>query len=298
MPALFIIAITFLAIAVIAAIVAVLSPTTMRGEYGKDLHPRRYATLAAVALVGLAGLFTLFSSANTVPTRNVGIVTSFNKPTGEVTGAGLKWVAPWKKVEDWDASRQTFDHKHQNKCVQVRIVGLQGACVEVQVEWQTHTEKAPEQWASYRRDFEQFVGRRVDPNLTGALNDVFATHDPLANIDGTTGVVKPVDTTSLVDPLRTNVEKRIGADVKILGIVFGFVHYDAKTQEQIEAFQQKLLENRNLQQEKKNADVRKEISEKNAQVNPVTRCLEIAAQHGKEPGLCLGNGNPVQVTNK
>jgi hypothetical protein len=284
-PVLFILALILFGIAVVAAGVAVL--LRERGAVG---------TAIVAAVLGL--LFTLFSSAHTVPTRNVGIVTSFNKPTGEVTGAGLKWTAPWEKVQDWDASRQTFDHKHQNRCVQVRIVGLQGACVEVQIEWQAHVDKAPEQWASYKRDFKQFVDRRVDPNMTGALNDVFADHDPLSNVDKTTGVIKPVNTAALVDPLRANVEQRIGGDVQILGIVFGFVHYDEKTQQQIEAFQQKILENRNLQQESKNADVRKEISGKNAQVDPITRCLEIAAQHGKEPGLCLGGGTPVQVTNK
>jgi len=289
MPALFIIALILFVIAVIGAIAWFLI-----GD--EEVRPMAAGTAVIAAVLGV--LFTIGSAANTVPTKNVGIVTSFNKPTGDVTGAGLKWAAPWQKVEDWDASRQTFDHKHQNRCVQVRIVGLQSACVEVQVEWQTHVEKAPEQWASYKRDFNQFVDRRVNPNLTGALNDVFATHDPLSNIDQATGVVKPVNTAALVDPLRQNIEQRIGADIKVLGIVYGFVHYDGKTQQQIEAFQQKLLENRNLQQDKKNAQVRKEITDTNSKVDPVTRCLEIAAQHGREPGLCLGGGSPVQITNK
>jgi hypothetical protein len=289
MPALFVIALILLAVAALAALVRFIASD-------EDVQ---IGAVGVAVIAGVLGvLATLGSSANTVPTKNVGIVTSFNKPTGDVTGAGLKWVAPWNKVEDWDASRQTFDHKHQDRCVQVRIVGLQSACVEVQVEWQTHADKAPEQWASYKRDFNQFVDRRVNPNLTGALNDVFATHDPLSNIDQATGVVKPVNTAALVDPLRQNIEARIGGDVKVLGIVYGFVHYDGKTQQQIEAFQQKLLENRNLQQDKKNAQVRKEITDTNSKVDAVTRCLEIAAQHGREPGLCLGGGQPVQVTNK
>ncbi|MBF9135347.1 stomatin [Plantactinospora sp. S1510] len=284
MPALFVAALVLFALAVVAALAAAVSRDHRAGAAG-----------GAVVAAFLGMLFTVSASANTVPTRNVGIVTAFNKPTGEVTGAGLKWVAPWKKVEDWDASRQTFDHKSQKTCVQVRIVGLQGACVEVQIEYQTHSAKAPEQWASYKRDFGLFMNRRVEPNLTGALNDIFAAHDPLSNVDATTGVVKPVDTAALVEPLKANIANRTGEDIQILGVVFGFVHYAEKTQQQIEAFQQKVLEAKNLEQDRKNAELQRQVSAKNAQVNPTVRCLEIAAQHGKEPGFCLGGGNPVQT---
>jgi regulator of protease activity HflC (stomatin/prohibitin superfamily) len=290
MPVLFILALVAVAVAAIAAITAVVLKRT---SYDFPIG----STITAVVAAAVGVLCVIFSSANTVPPRNVGIVTSFNKPTGEVTGAGLKWVAPWEKVEDWDASRQTFDHKSEKTCVQVRIVGLQAACVEVQIEYQTDPKKAPEQWASYKREFEQFQTRRVEPNLTGALNDIFANHDPLANVDDKTGVVKPVDTQSLVEPLKANIERRIGDDIDVLNVVFGFVRYDGKTQEQIEAFQQKVLAAKNLEQDRKNADLQKKISETNAQVNPVVRCLEIVAQRGGEPGLCLGGGNPVQVTN-
>lgn len=288
MPVSFILALIFAGIAVLAGLV-------WWRAIDEDVNSvSRGATIFGLVLaVGL----TLFSAINTVPTRNVGIVTSFNKPTGETTGPGLQWVAPWQKVDEWDASRQTFDHKSEKSCVQVRIVGLQGACVEVQIEWQTVAEKAPEQWASYKREFGNFVSRRVDPNLTGALNDVFANHDPLANVDATTGVVKPVNTNELVDPLKANITRRIGPDVQILGVVFGFVRYDAKTQEQIEAFQQKVLAAKNLEQDRKNAEIQKRVSETNAQVDPVVRCLEIVAQRGGEPGFCLGGGNPVTVTN-
>lgn len=158
--------------------------------------------------------------------------------------------------------------------------------------------KAPEQRASYKREFGNFVAKRVDPNLIGSLNDAFADHDPLANVDAATGQVKAPDTKPLVAEVRSNVEARIGADVDVQSVVFGFIRYDAETQKSIEAYQQKILANKNLLQDEKNAQVAKRITETNAKVDAVTRCLEIAAQHGKEPGLCLGGANPVQVTNR
>lgn len=282
MPALFITALVFFALAALAA---------LGGGLAKE---RELAIGAALGATVLGVLCTVGASVNTVPTRNVGIVTSFNKPTGETTGPGLKWVAPWKSIDDWDASRQSFDHRGDN-CVKVRITGLQNACVEVLVEWTTDKGRAPEQWASYKREFSNFVGKRVDPNLVGAVNDAFGDHDPLANVDEKTGQVKAPDMKPFAEKLRANIDSRIGDDIDVESIVFGFVRYDAETQKSIEAFQQKILANKNLLQDEKNAQVAKRITETNAKVDPVTRCLEIAAQHGKEPGFCLGGGNPVQA---
>lgn len=288
MPISFILALICVGAAAVGAVVAVLAAADdVRG-----------GGIIAVVLGVLGGIiFTITASANTVPTRNVGIVTSFNKPTGEVTGPGLKWVAPWKSIDDWDASRNSFDHRGKS-CVTVRITGLQNACVEVLIEWTTDQRRAPEQWASYKRDFNNFVAKRVEPNLVGAVNDAFADHDPLANVDGKTGQVLAPDTKPFVAEVKSNVEARIGADVDVHTVVIGFIRYDAETQKSIEAFQQKVLANKNLLQDEKNADVQKRITEKNAQVDPVTRCLEIVAQRGGEPGLCLGGGQPVQVTNR
>jgi len=245
--------------------------------------------------LGLAVVLLLFSSAYTVPTRNVGIVTSWNKPTGEVTGPGLQWVAPWQKVDDWDASRQAFDRRGDNNCVWVRIAGLQKACVDVLVEWTTDSAQAPEQWASYKRDFGNFVGTRVDQNIVNALLDTFADHDPLANVNEETGQVMAPQTGPLAEKAQSIIEARIGGDVDVLATVIGIIRYDEKTQQSIEAFQQKVLAAKNLEQDRRNAEIQKQVSETNADVDPVVRCLELADKHAREPGFCLGGGNPVQT---
>ncbi|TDC30080.1 stomatin [Micromonospora sp. 15K316] len=282
MPIMFIIALVFL---VIAAVVALTIPLT------RDKGPR-IAAAGLVAFVGL--LFTLFASMNTVPTRNVGIVTSFNKPTGETTGPGLKFVAPWQNVDDWDASRQAYDHRSEKTCVQVRIASLANACVEALVEWHTKPGRAPEQWASYKKDFGTFVARRVDPAFAEAFNEAFAPHDPLKNIDQQGNLNVPL--APYAEAVKAGIVTRIGEDVEVLSVVVTRVNYDEKTQGYIEAFQQAVLKARTLEKEKANALIQKQITETNAKVSAVTRCLEIADKHGREPGLCLGGGNPVQVT--
>lgn len=282
MPFLFYVAIAFFLVAALAAVTSAVAS-----------DKRSPATAAAVFLVvGLA--FTLFASMNTVPTRNVGIVTSFNKPTGETTGPGLKFVAPWENVDDWDASRQAYDHRNGKTCVQVRIASLANACVEALVEWHTKPGRAPEQWASYKKDFGTFVARRVDPAFAEAFNEAFAAHDPLKNIDQQGNLNVPLG--PFADAVKAGIAKRIGEDVEVLSVVVTRVNYDDKTQGYIEAFQQAVLKARTLEKEKANALIQKQITETNAQVSAVTRCLEIADKHGREPGLCLGGGNPVQVT--
>lgn len=281
MPILFIVAIAAFAAAAIAAMVAVVS----RDRFGPA------ATSVAAALAGC--LCLLGASMNTVPTRNVGIVTSFNKPTGETTGPGLKFVAPWQNVDDWDASRQAYDHRTGDNCVQVRIASLANACVEALVEWQTKSDRAPEQWASYKKDFGTFVARRVDPAFAEAFNEAFAPHDPLKNIDQGGNLNVPLG--PFADAVKAGIAKRIGDDVEVLSVVVTRVNYDEKTQGHIEAYQQAVLKARTLEKEKANAEIQKQITETNAQVDPVTRCLELADKHGKEPGFCLGGGNPVQV---
>jgi hypothetical protein len=79
---------------------------------GKDAAPAMIGTAIAAAIVG-AFSFTV-ASYNKVPTRNVGIVTQFGKPTGKTTGAGLHWTKPWQDIDDWDASGQTFDRLGDN----------------------------------------------------------------------------------------------------------------------------------------------------------------------------------------
>lgn len=287
----FVAAVVSLALMVIAGALWMFGPRA-NGDY--DEASLRWAARGTFFLLAFTSLALLaMASVSQVPQRNVGIVTEFGKATGRETGPGLKFTAPWQNVEDWDASNQAYDHRGDKACVNVRIATLANACVEVLIEWKTKPEQASEQWAAYKRDFELFVGRRVDPAITLSLNDAFAAYNPLANVDANTGNLN-VPTGPLAEQVEVALTGRLGGDIEILSVIVTRVNHDEKTQQAIDAYQASIAKARVLEQDKKNADLQKQVTETNAQSDPVTRCLELADKHGKEPGFCLGGGNPVQ----
>lgn len=248
-------------------------------------------TFLGAGLLGLA-LF-LGASMSTVPTRNVGIVTEFNKPTGRTTGAGLKWHAPWQGIDDWDASRNTFDRLGKN-CLWVSVSGGR-ACIAVQVEWSAKADTAPKDWAAYKEvdgidggRFGTFVARRVNPQMDAAITTAFTAFNPLGQVDRKTGALKAPDLNKEYrDALLATLTANLGTSVTIDSIAFGTPTYDEPTTAAISAFGQKTLEARNLEVDKANALIRKEITKTDAEVDQVARCLSIAEKLGREPGLCM-----------
>jgi hypothetical protein len=254
-----------------------------------------------VALVGSVGSIVL-ASLSTVPTRNVGIVTQFNKQTGRTTGAGLQWTAPWQDVDDWDASGQTYAHLGDD-CVWVTIAAQRRACIPVQIEWSSNTRNAPENWAAYKETksgddtlsrFETFVARRVNPQINGALTSVFADFDPLGNVDVKSGDAPAPDLNKLFkQPLVNALNADLGNDIKVKSVAFEAPRYDKPTTDAIAAYGQKILEARNLTIDQANAVTRAAITNTDAKVDQTARCLQIAEKLGKEPGLCMGGGATV-----
>lgn len=279
MPALFVCALMLFVIAILAALCSLVQP---RGDKAVTR-----GGAAGAALLGV--LLTIGASANSVPVRNVGIVTSFNKPTGETTGSGLNWVAPWEKIGEWDASRQKYDHIGAKNAVTVRTGALANAGVELLIEWQVRPENAPRQFMDYKGDFAAFRGQRVGVQLDGAINDAFATYNPLANIDTKTGNLN-VDLKPFADKVKTSAKERLGEDIEILSVTIIRVNHDEKTEANIKVFQDKLAQSRNLDQDLINAKKQKAVTAKNAEVDKVTRCLEIAERTSSSPGLCLNPG--------
>lgn len=247
-------------------------------------------TAAVLMVLGLLGM--VIASLSSVPTRNVGIVTQFNKPTGRTTGAGLKWHAPWQSIDDWDASRNTFNRL--GSCLWVSVSGGR-ACIAVQIEWSADPAKAPAEWAAYKKvdgidggRFGTFVARRVNPQMDSAITTAFTRFNPLGQVDQKTGaLVAPDLNADYKDDLTRTLEANLGGAVRIESIAFGTPTYDDATTKAISDFGKKVLEGRNLAVDKANAITRAEITKTDASVDQVARCLQIAEKLGKEPGLCM-----------
>jgi len=258
------------------------------------------STLFAIA-AGLAGLFFFFSIAYAVPVRNVGIVTSFGNPTGRITGSGLKFVLPWQKVADFDASVQFSDHTGADHCTTVRIGSLATACVENRIGWQVLESAAPRLYRDYKGSFDNLKNNLVETKFQNALNAVFATYNPLSQVNIATGQTS-FDGAKLSQELEAELNRTIGSDIKILTVSVPLVHHDEKTEANIKAFQDVIAKARILDQQLANAQKEKAIADLQAVYLTTeyiqNKCIEESVKMGVPPGLCLVGGQAIVDTRK
>jgi hypothetical protein len=280
------------------------------GLLGLFFAEDRFLAGCVLAVAGVLGGVALISSMiSFVPTRNVGIVTAYGKATGRTTGAGMQWTKPWEGIDDWDATRQSYNHlgdkceKPGDGSLWVLIAGQRNMCVRVQVNWETTTQKrATENWATYRdRDdmnrFEVFTHSQVIPGINSALLSVFKDFDPLSLIDPATGEAKAPDLDGqFTGKLKTAINATLGDDIKVMGVAWGLPGYDGPTTNLISQYGQKILEKRNLKVDSDNAGTRSTIARNTGVPAAVQQCLDLVKALGKgEPGLCL-SGSGVTLT--
>jgi hypothetical protein len=279
---------------------------TVRDRYGNTTREATGSPLGwkrvvatVLGLFFVAGLLTLNASFNMVSVRHIGIVTSpGHKPTNEIKGAGPSFVAPWNFVDEWDANYELWDHRSDNggKGMLVKIAGNQDAWVPVSVEYAANGDNASQDFIDYARNRDNWIARRVYPTLDNAVSGLFRTHDPLAkaNIDQATGQVNPPDMTPYKNELNQKLQAS-GQEFTIRNLYIGTIKYSDKTTAQLQEYSNLVIQNRNLQQEKINQNVKNEITASQAKVDPLTYCLQIQEKTGT---LCLlaGNGSaPVIV---
>src|SRR5690606_13462027 len=119
------------------------------------------------------------ASATIVPTKQVGIVTSFGKPTGVLTN-GLHFVKPWEKVTQMDAAIQT-DNNVGEEATTIRLGNQSTAEVENSIRWRIRPDKADVLYQDYR-DFDKVRDSLVTRELKEAMNQTFKDYDPLSTV--------------------------------------------------------------------------------------------------------------------
>jgi len=244
----------------------------------------------------LAILMLVLSSVWFVPVRNVGIVTAFNNPTGTTTGSGLKVTWPWEEVVDFDASIQVSDHTGDKNCSTVRIGSLATACAENRIQWQVLDSAAPKLYKDYKGNFENLKNNLVETKIQNALNTVFATYNPLAQVNIQTGQTS-FDGAKLGKDVEDELNRTIGSDIKIVSVSIPLVHHDAKTENNIKSFQDVIANARILDQLSSNADKEKAIADKQRVfLTPEyiqNKCVDESVKMGVPPGLCLVGGGAI-----
>lgn len=225
MPFTFVIALLALVVAFVALAVWAFVPY----KDGYDTYAKRfdnpYALYTAIGGVAAFVLFLVIASCNIVGTRQVGVVTSFGKPTGETLSNGLHMLAPWKVVNEMDASIQN-DIFNGNSRVQVRLGNNSTAQADVNVRWQLKADQADELYMQYK-SFDGVKSNLVERNMRTALNEAFIEFDPLSN-DPAHNNLADVSKNAL-DKLRA----KAGNQVEILDLSVPVIDYDNKTEERI-----------------------------------------------------------------
>lgn len=256
--------------------------------------------VVGTVFAGLAVIFLISSIFYVVPVRNVGIVTSYSSPTGRTTGNGLVEVWPWQEVADFDASKITSDHASMTTCITVRIGSMATACVESKITLQVRDEAAPQLYKDYKGDFNNFRTNFVELNIQLAINHVFATYNPLSQINLQTGQTG-FDGARLGEQVKQELTRAIGDKVTVWIVSIPIVHHDKKTEQNIQAFQDVVAQARILAQQKANADLEAQVAAtQRSYLTPEfiqNKCIEASIKMGVPPGLCLvGNGAIVDTT--
>ena len=152
------------------------------GEPGRRTTSR--LPLPVVVIPALLGVLCLLSSViTTVGTKDVGVVTTFGKPTGRDLENGLHLKAPWQKVTELDGAINPDDYSGHN-CINVRIGDSSTACVSATIRWRIVPEQASVLFQDYRSNDVNATVRTslVKTQFNAALNDVLGKFNPLQSV--------------------------------------------------------------------------------------------------------------------
>ena len=268
-----------------------------------------------LGVFGFFALLLLLSSLIMVGTKQVGVVTTFNRPTGTMTN-GLHVKAPWQKVTEMDGTIQTDSYVGGGKvtCIDIRIGNGSVACIDTTIRWRIVPDEADVLFQDYRNqkdDVNDAVQESlVKRELTGALNEVYGSYDPLAAVKGGENI--EVDALSAkVQTAMLNRVKTLGegtAQVEVLSVTTPLIRLDSTTQDKIDAYQQEVANTRIAEQKQATAEAEAEANNAiSASISKdpnvlAYKCLNIMDQLAKsEQGVpvgmyCFPGGNaPVVV---
>lgn len=236
-----------LVVLVVGFVVSLLVRRQLRSS-GKSAAP---ATLTALGLGLLALVVAFVSMTAIVPTREIGVVTSFGRPV-DVLSNGLHLKAPWEKVNKLDGTIQTDNFTGQDHAIDVRIGNGSTAGVDATIRWRIKLDAGKELYQDYRQ-MENIRDSLVTRELKAALNEVLGDYDPLASVkqgtsaDGTT-TSAGVDLNAFSQLVQEALAKRVGDDVEVKSVILPIVRFDQQTQEKINAYQAEVANTRIAEQ--------------------------------------------------
>ncbi|YCU48001.1 SPFH domain-containing protein [Mycobacteroides abscessus] len=268
----------FFIILMFVAVIAVIVGLFMRDE-------ERAASFVIAVIAGFIGLiFLVFASTTVVGTRQIGIETKFGRPTGTTLSNGLHLKSPVTEVTEMDGAVQIDQHTGDHR-IKVRLGNSSTADADVSVRWQIKPDAAPELFVQYKT-FDNVRTNLVTRNLQVALNEVFASFDPLAAQNLTQSPLP-----GLSEKAKVILAAKVGDQVDILDVAVPTIDYDDGTEQKINQLNQERAATAVAEQAKKTAvEQAKANGELAGSVSHdpnvlVSKCLDIAREKGL-PLLC------------
>lgn len=254
--------------------------------------------VAAAAVWAVALLAFFLSSFVTVPTKTVGIETSFGKP-GAVLTNGWHWKNPVAQVHRFDASLQS-DHYSTDKDddgdpISVRLFTGSQAGLNVTFQWKLEDGANFTQVYVNYREPEKIKTNLIKRALQQALNDVFSQFNPYAALiaaqaagatPGTTQVASNFDQmgTDALNRLRNELAPQ---GVEAVSLTVASIGYDSKTQGNLDGLSQAIASTQIATQNKataqQQADANALLNSKPASAETLTQlCLQYTEKISSE----------------
>ena len=210
--------------------------------------------IATGVLAVLAVLVFILSGLREVPTRSVGVPTSFGKVESTLT-PGIHWKAPWTTVNILDETIQTttFDGKN---CLTVRIGGQQTACLDVTIQWRIEDAGAPGLFNDYNGSGSANSASSEQPsstipggimgNITDAVvireleqtaNQVLGDYNPVQDVAANTGAGNSQFSTFGPVVFR-DMRRDLAGRIQVLNVLMPLLRYDSATQTRLNQIQQ------------------------------------------------------------
>lgn len=238
----------------------------------------RLAYLVSAACATLAVIVLAVASSVVVPTKEIGVVTTFGKPTGSLSN-GFHLKAPWQKVTYMDAAIQTDSHTADDKsCINVRIAHQATACVDASIRWRIRPDASDALFQNYR-EFSSIRSSLVDRQLSSSLNKEFASYDALA-VDEKGNPTTPT-LAKLSDDATKDMRDQIGDQIEVLSVIIPVIKLDDNTQSKANALLAQVAQTRIAEQGVKTAEQQAKANEalaKSVSKDPnvlVSKCLDM-----------------------
>jgi regulator of protease activity HflC (stomatin/prohibitin superfamily) len=202
---------------------------------------------SSIGLGILTVLVLIWSVTVIVPTREVGIMLTFAKPTGTLSN-GLHLKAPWQHVETMDAAIQTDNHvkdggqtsngEHSLSCVTTRIAHQAVACVDTTIRWRIIEPEAGNLFQDYR-------------TFDNVRDTVMESYDVLAVDDQ--GQSTAPELSEVATDIQDELTAKIGDQIEVLSVIIPVVHFDDATQGRVNALQGQIAQTRISEQAEQTA---------------------------------------------